>query len=273
VRYAERAQDEAAIASARVSWARSGADYEDLASRARSAMPYLHRVGNLDQLDTNVAAATSKRREPDPVVLDFYEPEEVAALARAARAGALTAIPRGRPFPTPSTRSAVGPDAWTRQRRFRCRLAVRSDNTPAPLTWSGMLAPHPRWSMLGAPAAGISRGTGAAATLIRHTEGLRQGAVLLEAVAPEGALGGPLRETSLDAKIWSLYLDDGLAVHVTVYRAVALDELDDVDHDVPLTLQIEIETLHGTLFAALSPRQAWSLAEHLRDAAIAREAA
>lgn len=74
----------------------------------------------------------------------------------------------------------------------------------------------------------------------------------------------------MDAKIWSLYLDDGLAVHVTVYRAVALDE---VDHDVPLTLQIEIETLHGTLFAALSPRQAWSLAEHLRDAAIAREAA
>ena len=39
-------------------------------------------------IDTNVAAATSKRREPDPVVLDFYEPEEVAALARAARAGA-----------------------------------------------------------------------------------------------------------------------------------------------------------------------------------------
>ena len=95
-------------------------------------------------------------------------------------------------------------------------------------------------------------------------------AVLLEAVAPEGASGGPLRGTSLDAKIWSLFLDDGLAVHVTVYAAVALDELDD---DVPLTLQIEIETLHGTLFAVLSPRQAWSLAEHLRDAAIAREAA
>ena len=35
VRYAERAQDEAAIASARVSWARSGAGYEDVASRAR----------------------------------------------------------------------------------------------------------------------------------------------------------------------------------------------------------------------------------------------
>jgi hypothetical protein len=50
VRYAELAQDEAAIASARVSWARSGAGYEDVARRARSAMPYLHRVGNLDQL-------------------------------------------------------------------------------------------------------------------------------------------------------------------------------------------------------------------------------
>ena len=77
----------------------------------------------------------------------------------------------------------------------------------------------------------------------------------------------------MDAKIWSLDLDDGLAVHVTVYRAGALVEVDDIDHDAPLTLQIEIETVHGTLFAALSPRQAWSLAEHLRDAAIAREAA
>jgi hypothetical protein len=77
----------------------------------------------------------------------------------------------------------------------------------------------------------------------------------------------------LDAKIWSLDLEDGLAVHVTVYKACALIEVDEVDDDAPLTLQIEIETLHGTLFAALSPRQAWSLAEHLRDAAIAREAA
>jgi predicted ATPase/class 3 adenylate cyclase len=50
VRYAERAQDEAAIASARVSWARSGTGYGEVARRARSAMPYLHRVGNLDQL-------------------------------------------------------------------------------------------------------------------------------------------------------------------------------------------------------------------------------
>jgi len=35
----------------------------------------------------NVARATSKRREPPPAVLDFYESEEVAALARAAREG------------------------------------------------------------------------------------------------------------------------------------------------------------------------------------------
>lgn len=49
-----------------------------------------HAVRRPDEygIQTNVARATSKRREPDPVVLDFYEPEEVAALARAARAGA-----------------------------------------------------------------------------------------------------------------------------------------------------------------------------------------
>jgi len=35
----------------------------------------------------NVARATAKRREPSAGVLDFYEPEEVAALARAAREG------------------------------------------------------------------------------------------------------------------------------------------------------------------------------------------
>lgn len=39
-------------------------------------------------LTLNPAAATSKRREPPPAVLDFYEPEEVEALARAAAAGA-----------------------------------------------------------------------------------------------------------------------------------------------------------------------------------------
>ena len=38
-------------------------------------------------LPTNPAAATSKRREPPPAVLDFYEPEEVEALSRAADAG------------------------------------------------------------------------------------------------------------------------------------------------------------------------------------------
>ena len=38
-------------------------------------------------ISTNVARLTPKRREPDASVLDFYEPEEVAALARAARAG------------------------------------------------------------------------------------------------------------------------------------------------------------------------------------------
>jgi hypothetical protein len=65
-RWAERAHDEAAIAWARVGWARSGAEYEDIASRARSAMPYLHRVGNLDQLarvcGTAAYAAIAERR-------------------------------------------------------------------------------------------------------------------------------------------------------------------------------------------------------------------
>ena len=35
----------------------------------------------------NIARATAKRREPPAAVLDFYEPEEVAALTRAAREG------------------------------------------------------------------------------------------------------------------------------------------------------------------------------------------
>jgi len=38
-------------------------------------------------MSENVARATAKRREPTAGVLDFYEPEEVAALARAAREG------------------------------------------------------------------------------------------------------------------------------------------------------------------------------------------
>jgi integrase len=35
----------------------------------------------------NPAAATSRRREPPPAVLDFYEPEEIEAIARAAEQG------------------------------------------------------------------------------------------------------------------------------------------------------------------------------------------
>ena len=70
--YAERTHDEAAIAFARVSWARSGAGYEDVASRARSAMPYLHRVGNLDQLarvcGTAGYAAIAERRYREALV-------------------------------------------------------------------------------------------------------------------------------------------------------------------------------------------------------------
>ena len=40
------------------------------------------------KLPSNPALATDKRREPDLRPIDFYEPEEVLALARAARAGA-----------------------------------------------------------------------------------------------------------------------------------------------------------------------------------------
>jgi integrase len=40
------------------------------------------------RLVLNPAAATTKRREPPPAVVDFYEPEEVEAVARAAEVGA-----------------------------------------------------------------------------------------------------------------------------------------------------------------------------------------
>jgi integrase len=40
------------------------------------------------RLPANPVAATNKRREPPAAVLDFYEPEEVEAIARAAAAGA-----------------------------------------------------------------------------------------------------------------------------------------------------------------------------------------
>jgi integrase len=43
-------------------------------------------------LEINPAANTTKRREPPPAVLDFYEPDEVEALARAAESGAHRAI-------------------------------------------------------------------------------------------------------------------------------------------------------------------------------------
>ncbi len=39
------------------------------------------------RLEVNPAAKTSRRREPPPAVLDFYEPEEVEALAQAAEHG------------------------------------------------------------------------------------------------------------------------------------------------------------------------------------------
>ena len=39
------------------------------------------------ELPSNPARRTDKRREPDPKPIDFYEPEEVLALVRAARAG------------------------------------------------------------------------------------------------------------------------------------------------------------------------------------------
>ncbi|MFZ0088864.1 MAG: hypothetical protein WAL63_05125, partial [Solirubrobacteraceae bacterium] len=46
------------------------------------------------RLTLNPAAATSRRREPPPSVLDFYEPEEVESIARAPDAGGHRAISR-----------------------------------------------------------------------------------------------------------------------------------------------------------------------------------
>jgi predicted ATPase/class 3 adenylate cyclase len=69
VRYAERVQDEPAIASARAGWAMSGSGYEEVARRARSAMPYLHRVGNIAELarvcGTTGYVAIAERRHHD----------------------------------------------------------------------------------------------------------------------------------------------------------------------------------------------------------------
>jgi integrase len=46
------------------------------------------------RLTLNPAAATTKRREPPPAVLDFYEPEDVEAIARAAASGAQRDVTR-----------------------------------------------------------------------------------------------------------------------------------------------------------------------------------
>jgi predicted ATPase/class 3 adenylate cyclase len=66
VRYAERSQDEVSIALARSQAAMSGAGYDNAARGARSAVPYLRRVGDLDQLSsvcgTTGYAAIAERR-------------------------------------------------------------------------------------------------------------------------------------------------------------------------------------------------------------------
>ena len=58
-------------------------------------------------LAANPAAATTKRREPPPAVLDFYEPDEVELLARAAERGA-----HRTPGPQRSARTSKLPGAW-----------------------------------------------------------------------------------------------------------------------------------------------------------------
>ena len=52
-----------------------------------SILEHASRRSDRFGITENVARATAKRREPPAGVLDFYEPEEVAALARAAREG------------------------------------------------------------------------------------------------------------------------------------------------------------------------------------------
>ena len=54
-------------------------------------------------LPHNPVTGTSKRREMPPAVLDFYEPEEIEALARAAEAGAHRGIPSTASTPTSSS--------------------------------------------------------------------------------------------------------------------------------------------------------------------------
>ena len=58
-------------------------------------------------LTSNPATGTTKRREPPPAVLDFYEPEEVEELARAAALGAHRIVGT----------AAIGPDELEARRR------------------------------------------------------------------------------------------------------------------------------------------------------------
>jgi len=74
----------------------AGLDEEDISKRTVnkhrqvvcSVLEHAARYPDRYGIETNVVRATSKRREPPPGVLNFYDPEEVAALARAARHGA-----------------------------------------------------------------------------------------------------------------------------------------------------------------------------------------
>jgi hypothetical protein len=72
-----------------------------------------HAVRRPDQygIETNVARATSKRREPDPVATST-SPKRLPR-SRASHARASTATPHGRRYPTPSARSAAGPTTRT----------------------------------------------------------------------------------------------------------------------------------------------------------------
>lgn len=58
------------------------------------------------RLPSNPASATNRRREPPPAVLDFYEPEEIEMIARAADAGAHRNVTKLRLDGTESTARA-----------------------------------------------------------------------------------------------------------------------------------------------------------------------
>jgi len=61
-----------------------------LVNKHRQVVQAIYGYGQREDtyaLAVNPAAATTKRREPPPAALDFYEPEEIEALARAAATG------------------------------------------------------------------------------------------------------------------------------------------------------------------------------------------